>query len=164
MDKNDHSIMERYENEVLAPIVKEFELGNLCLPDLDIVKLNNTVNELVKRAFIKFLDVAELTAFTELNDNLKAELIFFTISAFNNALPPDCPYIIVIICFKDVKIIQLTVIMRKLISGIHDCLLKNIVPIVLLNSEEDIKNGELPPLKVEFKGLNSEFLENDDQK
>lgn len=149
-----------FEERVLPPLTSELQQQQNELGKKPIVHFSKKISTLLQAAFEGFLELTEIPRLEDLDRELKAICVKSTISHLNGELPLDYPYVVAVLYIEDEDDLRFTCSGRNLIPGAHDLLRKNIAPVILLNSLDDItriETGEIT-LKVFFMNNDKDDL------
>ena len=161
MTQKQKEIIERYKTTVLIPIAGALKANIPVLGQLSLVEFKNLIANILDIAFEKLREIVPASTPEWSSIRFRTYLIHSTVSALNDTLPLDYPYIITIVIFENTHKARILTIERKAIPGMHDCLRKDLVPIITFKSEDDIANGVIPPLKAEYNNAELDFKEKD---
>lgn len=157
MTRKQKEIMERYKTTVLIPIAEVLEVNIPTFRRLSLIEFKDLIAKILNMAFEKLRKIVPESTPEWSNARFRARFVCHTVSALNGALPLDYPYIIAIVIFENVHKTSILTMERRAIPGIHDCLHKNLVPILTFESEDDIASGVIPPLEVKYNNIELDF-------
>ena len=161
MTQKQEKITEHYKTTVLTPIAGVLEENIPTLKQFSLIGFKNLIAKVLNMAFEKLREIVPASTPEWSDARFRARLVYHTVSVLNNAFPLDYPYIIAIVVFENVRKTSILIMERKAIPGMHDCLRKDLVPIITFKSEDDIANGVIPPLKAEYNNAELDFKEKD---
>lgn len=159
MDKTDEISkrnIQKFKSEILPPLVSLFESIKDELSNSPLNVFSAAATELLKTAFSKFLTTTGVEKYEDLDTDTIGSVIFLAVSGFNSALPLNYPYLVGVLMVKNENSTRFICLRRSSIPGIHDCLNKNMVPIIKLDTLAEAASGKLNVKKMEFINPDSE--------
>lgn len=143
-EKKRQAILREFSLRILEPLIEELKEIQAELAGVTSDEFISGTTHLLDAAVEGFLDVAGVKNFDDIKDDaLGARGIGYIISGLNSALPLDHPYIIAYLVTKDTGIGRFIATSRSKLSGRHDILSQNILPVFEADSVEAALRDEL---------------------
>ena len=137
----DDEIIARIRDRILPDYADAFKAAAPDFKDRPIADIAKFFAFLYEQALAELLVCAEVRAINEASETVRMRFMAYLVSMFNAGLPVDYPFIIIVIKVKEAKELRFGMISRTRIPGMHELLSPDIIPVVSVDSLEDLKGN-----------------------
>ncbi|MEK7464154.1 MAG: hypothetical protein AAB617_00020 [Patescibacteria group bacterium] len=142
---------QKLEFDILPPLVLEFKLYIEGLRLQPLADFREAASELIHRGFAEFLSFLGIEDPNLISSEDYALYVGYVISTFNSVMPKNYPYIVALVFIKEVNKVRIAYLYRKTIQGIHDVISQDFVPLVILNTMNDLEKINSGKMKIDIK-------------
>ena len=158
-NNDDERILNEFKNSILPPLVSALGRLSAKLATGPIDKFEIVTKFLIQKALEGLMRAAQAQKLNDINDRVRSVATAYIISELNSALPIDHPYITALLDIKkEPGGLHFICLRRKLIPGMHDCLSRNLVPILFVDSREEFESGRIKITDVRFPNADQDLL------
>ena len=156
---DDERILNEFKNIILPPLVSALEKVSAELAAGPIDNFRIAANFLIQKALEGLMRAAQTQKLNDINDRVRSIATACIIFELNSALPIDHPYITALLDIKkEPGGLHFICLRRKLIPGMHDCLSRNLVPALFVDSREEFESGRVKITDVRFPNADQDLL------
>ena len=136
--------IENWKQGALATATAELASGQKEYATRSIADFNTLTGMIANKARIAFMEefgIMSAEDFNAIPDEIKGECTTRIVSALNEALPADHPYIVAFVYSDQTPQLRMCSMQRKSIPGWHDIVSRNIVPILRIRNSPIGESG-----------------------
>lgn len=136
--------IENWKQGALATATAELASGQEEYATRSIADFNTLTGMIANKARIAFMEefgIMSAEDFNAIPDEIKGECTTRIVSALNEALPADHPYIVAFVYSDQTPQLRMCSMQRKSIPGWHDIVSRNIVPILRIRNSPIGESG-----------------------